>query len=84
MLKDIFIGLGSGIIGFLGGFIIHKKIIDNKTIYAGSLHIDNSEKDEPEKIFLELYKDISNIKTGDSIVLYAIKENYISQNKQLL
>lgn len=59
------------------GYLLGKKVNRKKYEYAGTLRIDNSEMDEPAKLFLELEKDISVISNAKVINLKVLKKNYI-------
>lgn len=66
-----------GISLFSCGYLLSKIQTNKNQKFEGALRIDNSEPDEPPKIFLELTNDkiiYSNVKT---IQLKVIRKNYI-------
>lgn len=65
--------------GLLGlGYLIGKKQKKTKTVYFGSLRIDQSEKEEPPKIFLELTCNLEELSKHKDISLKVIKKNYVN------
>lgn len=64
---------GAGFIGYLAGVVVTKR----KTKYAGVLRIDNSEKDVPERLFLELNNDLDKIEKSKVIAVKVIRKNWI-------
>lgn len=68
---------------FSSGYLISKKIHKPKKVtYVGALRVDNSIKDEPTKIFLELETDPNELVNSDYVNLKVIKENYLKDNTQ--
>lgn len=48
--------------------------------FVGTLRIDNSEPDEPPRMFLELSKGLGDISSLKRVCLDVSTENYISQD----
>lgn len=57
------------------GYILGKK--KHKINECGNLRIDNSEEEEPAKIFLEV-TDLSALESSEYVILKVVRENYIS------
>jgi hypothetical protein len=61
------------------GIVIGKTIEKRKhDIHVGSLRLDNSEADEPIKMFLELEVPLDSLEKMSTVVFKVVKENYIS------
>ena len=69
--------LSIGIALATGGYFFSKKVNKPKIVYAGNLRIDNSEPDEPPKLFLELTTDLNDICRADTIKLKVIEKDYL-------
>ncbi len=62
---------------FSSGYIFGKKVNNKPVTYAGTLRIDNSEKDEPKKLFLELETSVEDIEKSNVIQLKVVRKDYI-------
>lgn len=63
---------------FYAGIIFEKNRIKNSTKYFGTIRVDHSEDDEPEKLFLELESSIDNLEDSKIVMFKVLRENYIS------
>lgn len=79
MLKSLKIisNISAGLLVFVSGYFLSKKVNKPKIVYAGNLRIDNSEPDEPPKLFLELTTDLNDICKSDVIKLKVIDKDYL-------
>lgn len=75
--KNLLISAISSVIGMIIGVVSYKKYAQSKIYYGGNLHIDKSEADENERMFLELDTTINELKTKNTIVLKVINKNYL-------
>jgi hypothetical protein len=75
----IFYSVCSFIVGGIGGVIFEKRNTTKRLGYSGTLRIDNSEVDEPEKLFLELNRSLDELSKEKVVIFKVIKRNYISQ-----
>jgi hypothetical protein len=65
------------IISFVSGISAGKLLERKKLKPVGTLRIDHSEKNEPEKIFLELECDVKHLSKQKEVVLKVLKKDYI-------
>lgn len=71
--------IGIPIVSFIAGIIARQLFIKKpkKEEILGTLRIDNSDKDNPNSLFLELNVPIDYISTKKSVEFNVLKENYI-------
>lgn len=62
---------------FAVGYFVSQRKKKPTVKYIGNLRIDNSEKDEPSKIFIEFDVDPNNLNDCDYVNLKVVKENYV-------
>lgn len=77
MLKKI-IFVAFQVSAFCAGIIFEKHVREKNKKYLGTIRIDHSEPEEPEKLFLELESDIDNLEDGKVVMFKVSRENYIS------
>lgn len=83
MKKTILLFPLISVASFAFGILIDRKINTKRTNYIGTIRIDRSEEDEPDKIFLELETDLETLaqtKTGNVRI---IRKNYVSHKNNL-
>lgn len=73
-VKVILLSFSSFIFGIVTNYLLNK--FKKKEIF-GTLRIDNSDKDNPNSLFLELKVPIDYISTKKSVEFNVLKENYI-------
>lgn len=60
------------------GYIFGKKIEHDRTNSCGILRLDQSEKDEPVKMFLEV-TDLKSLENSSYVIFEIKRQNYITQ-----
>lgn len=63
---------------FSVGYILGIKHKSNNIKHCGNIRLDNSDKDEPMRMFLEV-TDINSLMSAEYVNLKVIKEWYISR-----
>ena len=78
MKKIMIISILSMIFGVTSGIAIGRKQEVNKQVFAGVLRLDNSEKDQDTRLFLELEVPLDTLIKSHSAQFKVLKKNYIS------
>ena len=77
MIKNFIFRTFTGV-SLLGiGYFAGKMSERRHAKYAGVLRIDKTEKDEPEKLFLELNNNLNDITKAKTIKLKVIRKNWL-------
>lgn len=71
-----------GLISVFGlGITFEKRKHLTRTLYCGSIRIDQSESDEPPRLFLELEVPLESFRNLETASFKVINKNYIYANK---
>jgi len=79
MIKAIIFSSITFFVGIMVGKSFETNKIQKKTARCGTLRIDRSDPDEPERLFLELSVDIPTLTTMDRVIFNVVRKNYITQ-----
>ena len=75
--KEIIFSCASSTMTLALGYLIGKSLSKPKIQTCGNLRMDNSEENEPVKMFLEV-TDQSSLMSSEYVVFKVIKEPYLS------